>query len=182
MARNHSSLALLLVSTIISVGSVCSLGFGQKTDDIILRTERQPNHLIVHVRRPGDFQSLLLPALFERFGKVSPGLSRDGIEAILGKPRGGSEDGDTYWMKSGQYIVAFDLQGVSTSITMVLPDSRAKTTDIFDKQILALIASPASGSRMTLQSENDISRETISCVMAGQTLRMLIWQREPVKR
>jgi len=181
MARNHSALVLSFISINLFLG-VSALCFGQKSDGVIVRTERQQNHLIVHVRRADDFQSLLLPALFERFGKVSPGLSRDGIEALLGKPRGGSEDGDTYWMKSGQYIVAFDLKGVSTSITMVLPDSHAKTTDVFHKQLLDLMSSQTTGSRMTLQSENDVSRETISCVMAGQTLRMLIWQREPVKK
>jgi len=180
MARNHSALAFFFITITLLLGGVCA--FGQQPDGLIVRTERQQNHLIVHVRKPDDFQSLLLPALFERFGKVSPGLSRDGIQALLGKPRGGSEDGDTYWMKTGQYIVTFNVDGVSTSITMVLPDSRAKATDVFHKQLLDLMTNPATGSRMTLLSENDVSRETISCVMAGQTVRMLIWQREPMKR
>jgi hypothetical protein len=65
---------------------------------------------------------------------------------------------------------------------MVLPDSRAKTTDVFHKQLLDLMQNSKSGSRMTIQWENDESRETISCVMAGETVRMLIWQREPMKR
>jgi hypothetical protein len=182
MARNHSSLALVFISIAMFVDSRSALVFGQNSDEIIVRTERQQNHLIIHVRRPDDFQSLLMPAVFERFGKISPGLTRDGIEAVLGKPRGGSEDGDTYWMKTGQYIVAFDLKGIATSITMVLPDSLAKTTNMFHKQLLDLMSSQASGSRMTLQSDNNNSHETISCVMAGQTLRMLIWQREPTKQ
>ena len=182
MARNHSALALIFISANLLLGSVCISAFPQKSDEIIVRTERQQNHVIVYVRKPDDFQSLLLPALFERFGKVSPGLSRDGIEALLGKPRGGSDEGETYWMRTGQYIVSFDPHGVSTSITMVLPDSRAKTTDVFHKQLLDLMLKPSAGSRMTLQSETDVSRETISCVMAGQTVRMLIWQKEPTKR
>ncbi|HZS48363.1 MAG TPA: hypothetical protein VFC63_25055 [Blastocatellia bacterium] len=182
MNRNRIWVVLLLVSAVLlgSDGSVC-LSQGQDVSGVIVSTERQENQFIVHVRRPDDFKVLLMPAIFDRFGKLMPGLSRESVQTLLGKPRSGTEESETYWQSSGQYIISFDPAGISTSITMILPDSHANATEIFNRELLNLISKPKSGTRMTLLSESNGSREEISCVLAGQTLRMLIWQKQPVK-
>jgi len=184
MVHNRSRVVLLLVSsTVFCLTGVLCFAQVQVKDSsgVILSTEHQENNYIVHVREPADFHALLSPAIFSRFGKLVPGLTREGIQTLLGKPRGGTGESETYWQSTGQYIVSFNSAGISTSITMVLPDSRASITEIFNRPLLDIVSKPKSGTRMTLLSESNGSREQLSCVLAGQTLRMLIWEKEPVK-